>query len=1024
MKRLLFILSALCIVVCALALAGSVTTTDASNSAQQQQGWSDPWRKLSGVVVVPRESMMGTDNSDMSKLWGPLNPPVFGPNVDATLNNSANQNETTISIYPANNQRVIAAANDYRANLQPWVYLSTDGGTSWSNYQVPGTTSLYYGDPAMAFGPDNNKAYFSYLGYTAICNAAGGMYVSRSDDAGSAFTPPLQLAANTNDGQICTFQDKEIVAADRHPGSPNYRNAYVAWTHYVFNAAQISEGAGAQIEAPAVLSRSTDQGITWSVPITVSPVFSNNSAGVVPATGNNGEVYVYYLGAATPNQLNVDTVLFARSTDGGLTFPFFTHIASVVDIPSPLPGTQFRDNAYGAMAVDRVMNGYLYAVWSDYRNGDADILLSRSTDNGTTWGAPQRVNDDAVGNGKDQYFPWIASSEDGLVHISWHDEREGSGAQYKDYYTYTSDHGATWATNVAVATAPSNPGSSTFIGDYSGIDAVAGVVMPVWTDIRAGANQNVYTARGVKGGQSTATVTPQVTSTGTFPVPTTTPTGTPTFPSATPIPPSSTPTNTGTATPTVCGVGWQTVPSPNMGSSILQAVSEAPAGDVWAVGTRYDTSIGREQTLIMHYTGNQWQIVPSPNVGTEFNRLTGVAAISSNDVWAVGYYAIGSRGRTLVEHWGGSAWSVVASPNVGTLNNQLFAVAAVSSSDAWAVGEYTDGTNNPQTLTLHYTSGQWVVIPNPTAGEDSRLLGVAARTANDAWAVGWDATGSNIEALTMHYTGGQWVIVPAPKLGGVNALFGVTVVGPDDMWAVGMTNGSGQAAPLHYTNGQWQASSIPGLGNSLVGIYALSSDNVWAVGHHYESGGTTQSLTAHYTSGQWQVVDSPNPGTNASELNGVAAVSPSDVWAVGVSSGNGSGLTWTLRYFDPCVTPTPSPIGTFTNTPTNTPTAIASHTTGPTQTPGGPTATPEATATACTLSFSDVPPDNAFYTYIRCLVCRGIISGYDDGTFRPGNDITRGQIAKIVSPMLLASQMTQVLRSTRMYPRVAHSMTG
>jgi len=44
-----------------------------------------------------------------------------------------------------------------------------------------------------------------------------------------------------------------------------------------------------------------------------------------------------------------------------------------------------------------------------------------------------------------------------------------------------------------------------------------------------------------------------------------------------------------------------------------------------------------------------------------------------------------------------------------------------------------------------------------------------------------------------------------------------------------------------------------------------------------------------------------------------------------------------------------------------------------------------------------VPPDHPFYTWIRCLACRGIISGYADGTFRPFNDITRGQIAKIVS---------------------------
>jgi hypothetical protein len=47
--------------------------------------------------------------------------------------------------------------------------------------------------------------------------------------------------------------------------------------------------------------------------------------------------------------------------------------------------------------------------------------------------------------------------------------------------------------------------------------------------------------------------------------------------------------------------------------------------------------------------------------------------------------------------------------------------------------------------------------------------------------------------------------------------------------------------------------------------------------------------------------------------------------------------------------------------------------------------------------FTDVPVDHPFYTWIKCLACRGIISGYADGTFRPGNDITRGQISKIVS---------------------------
>jgi hypothetical protein len=47
--------------------------------------------------------------------------------------------------------------------------------------------------------------------------------------------------------------------------------------------------------------------------------------------------------------------------------------------------------------------------------------------------------------------------------------------------------------------------------------------------------------------------------------------------------------------------------------------------------------------------------------------------------------------------------------------------------------------------------------------------------------------------------------------------------------------------------------------------------------------------------------------------------------------------------------------------------------------------------------YSDVLPGSTFYSYVRCLACRGIISGYEDGTFRPNNLITRGQLSKIVS---------------------------
>ena len=47
-------------------------------------------------------------------------------------------------------------------------------------------------------------------------------------------------------------------------------------------------------------------------------------------------------------------------------------------------------------------------------------------------------------------------------------------------------------------------------------------------------------------------------------------------------------------------------------------------------------------------------------------------------------------------------------------------------------------------------------------------------------------------------------------------------------------------------------------------------------------------------------------------------------------------------------------------------------------------------------TFTDVPPGSAFYTFVETAVCHGVVSGYGDQTFRPYNNATRGQIAKIV----------------------------
>jgi hypothetical protein len=79
--------------------------------------------------------------------------------------------------------------------------------------------------------------------------------------------------------------------------------------------------------------------------------------------------------------------------------------------------------------------------------------------------------------------------------------------------------------------------------------------------------------------------------------------------------------------------------------------------------------------------------------------------------------------------------------------------------------------------------------------------------------------------------------------------------------------------------------------NHLNGVAAVSANDVWAVGDYDVGRGET--LILHWDGSAWSLVPSPNVGTDYSYLEGVAAVSANDVWAVG-SYWNGSTAFQTL----------------------------------------------------------------------------------------------------------------------------------
>jgi hypothetical protein len=280
-----------------------------------------------------------------------------------------------------------------------------------------------------------------------------------------------------------------------------------------------------------------------------------------------------------------------------------------------------------------------------------------------------------------------------------------------------------------------------------------------------------------------------------------------------------------------------------------------------------------------------WTVVPSPD-SEAANDLIAVAAISASDVWAVGDYSYGSTSQTLILHWNGNAWNTVSSPNSGRDHNDLLGVTAVSASDVWAVGFYDNGDVN-QTLIMHWNGSEWSVVPSPNPGlSGSSLHGVAAVSSSNVWAVG-DYFYALDQTLIMHWNGSAWSVVSSPDPSTtINYLYGVAAISASDVWAVGDYSVGGsiyRTLIMHWNGSAWSVISSPDPStgaNYLYGVAAISASDVWAVGA-YDNGDLNQTLILHWNGSAWSVVASPNGLSSDNRLYGITAVSANDVWAVG-----------------------------------------------------------------------------------------------------------------------------------------------
>lgn len=353
---------------------------------------------------------------------------------------------------------------------------SFDGGATWQTQPLAfngcaGNGLLPAGrasDPWVAFGPDG-RAYASAL----VVDKATRTYavaMATSADGGRTWGDYQILQQETREDTLAGV-DKESVTAD--PNRPG--TAYAVWMRNVAPRDQYHIG-------PAIFSRTTDGGKTWSSPKMIFEAQRGQmaSGSILVADPRSGALYHFFRwidgwGIGTLK----NSVGFQVSKDGGETWSAAERVISMQARQVTHPAAPDGLRTFGELPVPALdpATGRLYVTWEDARFREAplvDVALAYSDDGGTTWSEPVRVN-----LGADSAFrPTVAVNSRGQVGVSYYQLTRAGGMQIpaelrlavfeRDLQT-RQDRPV--AAPFDLGYAPKAPGP--FIGDYQGLTGVA-----------------------------------------------------------------------------------------------------------------------------------------------------------------------------------------------------------------------------------------------------------------------------------------------------------------------------------------------------------------------------------------------------------------------------------------------------------------------------------------------------------------------------------------------------------------------
>jgi hypothetical protein len=429
-----------------------------------------------------------------------------GANLRMSGAQTAPRSESAISIDHGNAQRIVSASNNISGSGRQAMFFSGNGGTSFGQTTLPLITGdAFHSDPTIDFTSDGT-AWSLTIGINSSATQLR-MRSYKSTDGGATWTFDNTLSGSQ------TQADKQMLWVDHSASSPFKDNIYAIWHN----------------GNPAFVNRRTGPGGSWGTPLQVSGSESTGtSIGADIKTNAFGDVFALW--PTTGNK----RIFVKTSTNGGSSYGSAVQIATTIgsfEIGVPAFNNRKMLIYVTAGAYRTASKNLVYAAWNDL-SGESGctsasqapgsnvnstcktrIWFSRSTNGGTSWETPRKINAQTALN--DQFNPWLAVDEtSGRIGIMYYDTVADSGRKKTDvWYQTSADDGVTFSAALKVTTAQtdetvSGADSGNQYGDYNGLAGNANTFFPSWTDRRNAAKEEVWTAALTEGGGCTPPAAP------------------------------------------------------------------------------------------------------------------------------------------------------------------------------------------------------------------------------------------------------------------------------------------------------------------------------------------------------------------------------------------------------------------------------------------------------------------------------------------------------------------------------------